>query len=92
MMAVVDYVEKKQTEPPPELVLGWEMRTFGGLPENGGMLEQPVELMKMIRVALNIESLWRTYRRIKPGGFLKWKEANPDDWKTVKYIEELMNG
>ena len=92
MMAVVEYVDKKQTAPPPELEMAWNMRAFGGLPLAGGMLDQPVELMKMIRVALNIETLWNTYRRIKPGEFLKWKKNNPDDWKTIKYIEELMNG
>ena len=91
MMAVVEYVDKKTT-PPPELELGWNMRTFGGLPLAGGMLDQPMDLMKQVRVALNIENLWHTYRRIEPGSFIKWKKANPDDWKTVRMIEEMMNG
>lgn len=91
-MAVVEYVDKKRTTPPPELELGWNMRTFGGLPVAGGMLDQPVELMKMIRVALNIESLWTEYRRLKAGDFTKWKKAHPDDWTTIKKIEVLING
>ena len=48
--------------------------------------------MYKIRFALNIEGLWKTYRRIKPGNMSKWIEYNPDDWKTIKNIEELMNG
>lgn len=92
MMAVVEYVENKRTGPPPELEIGWNMRAFGGLAEAGGMLDQPIGLMKCIRVALNIESLWKTYRRIKPGDMGKWIKNNPDDWQTVKAIEELMNG
>jgi len=92
MQAVVEYVDKQRTEPPPELEIGWNMRAFGGLPEAGGMLDQPVGLMKSVRVALNIESLWKTYKRIKPGDMGKWIKNNPDDWKTIKYIEELMDG
>jgi hypothetical protein len=56
------------------------------------MLDQPIGLMKSVRVALNIEGLWKTYRRIKPGDMGKWIKNNPDDWQTVKAIEELMNG
>ena len=87
----MEYVDKQRTEPPPELEIGWNMRAFGGLPEAGGMLDQPVGLMKSVRVALNIESLWKTYKRIKPGDMGKWIKNNPDDWKTIKYIEELMD-
>lgn len=88
----MEYVDKQRTEPPPELEIGWNMRAFGGLPESGGMLDQPVGLMKSVRVALNIEGLWKTYRRIKPGDMGKWIKNNPDDWKTIKHIEELMDG
>lgn len=91
MMAVVEYQEKKRT-PPPELVMGWNMRAFGGLPEAGGALDQPVDIMHKIRFALNIEGLWKTYKRIKPGEMGKWIKNNPDDWETIKRIEELMNG
>jgi len=89
-MAVVEYADKKRQTPPPELELGWNMRAFGGLPEPGGQLDQPVELMKRIRIALNIESLWNTFKRIKPGAFIDWKHNNPDDWNTINYIKELM--
>ncbi|MCZ2459164.1 MAG: hypothetical protein LC128_06020 [Chitinophagales bacterium] len=90
-MAVVDYLDKKR-KPPPELVMGWGMRRFGGLLEAGGMLDQPVGLMYKIRSALNVEDIWKTYKRIKPGDMGKWIKNNPDDWKFVKAIEELMNG
>lgn len=89
-MAVVEYVDKKRQTPPPELELGWNMRAFGGLPESGGQLDQPVELMKRIRIALNTENVWNVYKRIEPGKFIDWKNRNPDDWKFINYIKELM--
>lgn len=89
-MAVVEYVDKKRQTPPPELELGWNMRAFGGLPENGGQLDQPIDLMKKIRIALNIENVWNMYKRIEPGKFIDWKKRNPDDWKMINDIKELM--
>ena len=89
-MAVVEYADKKRQTPPPELELGWNMRAFGGLPEPGGQLDQPVELMKRIRIALNTHNIWNTYKQIEPGKFIEWKNRNPDDWKFIHNIKELM--
>lgn len=91
-MAVVDYVDKKRKDPPPELEIGWNMRSFGGLLEAGGVLDQPVALMKRVRTALNVETIWRTYKTLKSGNILDWKRNNPDDWQLIRYIEELKHG
>ncbi len=87
-MAVVDYVEKKRDKPPPELELGWNMKSFGGLPELGGALDQPMALMKRIRTALNVEGIWTTYKSLPPKSLLEWKKSNRDAWELIKKIED----
>lgn len=89
-MAVVEYVDKKRTLPPPELELGWNMQSFGGLLESGSVLDQPVAATKRVRIALNVFKTWSTYRMLKGGSIATWIRANPDEWKMVRQIEEMI--
>lgn len=40
--------------PPPELVLGWQLRKWGGLPDVGGYLDQDGLLMERLTAIANI--------------------------------------
>ena len=74
-------------EPPPELLLGLQIRAFpGSMPEAGGLRDQRAGEMERVILALNIHNAWDAYRHQmrEPGGNVTlWAQANPEQWRIV---------
>lgn len=72
--------------PPPALILGWQCRGYGVLPEAGGLRDQLAGDLDRMIVALNTYdavSNWKTMFR-GGGNPNEWVRRNRDAWKTVQ--------
>lgn len=86
-MAVALYVDDKGP-PPLELVYGWQAYDFHQLPCPGGLRDQPYNLLRCIRAAYNA---WNAYREYIDNQLsAKWVEKNPEKWKVIVAMLELV--
>ena len=74
-------------QPPPELMLGWEMERFHALPEPGGLRDQLAGEMMRCRAALNVYDAFRAFRGSRR--WADWAKANQSQWKIVSQVMEL---
>lgn len=79
-------------EPPPELELAFENRDFGGLPEAGGLMDQPAGLLKRMRIAMAGFTAWRRWLDREAGKEGEFAERYPRDWAIVKDVMEMRHG
>lgn len=85
------YAENKIATPPPILVLGWNMRDFGGLPYPGGQLDQPYAMMAQIRTAINTEQQWKAWKNTPVTKHVEIMQSNPDYFKTMAEIQKMVS-
>ena len=71
---------KGRAPPPRELRLALQARSWGHLPDPGGLLDQPAGLLERMTVTYNVYHAVRAWVRRKPGDDKAWKAANPDEW------------
>lgn len=65
----------------------WDFRTFGVLPEPGGLGDQPAGLLRRMRHA---ERVWQVYEGFNTAGSWKhWAEKNPGAWQMKTAIDKL---
>lgn len=86
-MATALYIDGKGP-PPTELLYGWQAYDFHALPCPGGLRDQPYNLMRRMRVCYNAWTAYKDY--IDNQLNVKWVEKNPEKWKIVVVIMELM--
>lgn len=81
---------RDQGEPPPALRYAWQCRTWGALPDAGGLRDQSARLMADMPVALNaynaMRGFWQATKGARAGA---WTKDNPDGWEIVKLILKL---
>lgn len=74
-------------EPPRELRLALQSRTWGVLPEAGGLLDQPFGLLNRMTLALNVFDACRAAKAAPD--WSKWAESNPDAAETYAWVMSL---
>lgn len=86
-LAAAESGEGSRAEPPRELEQMWNFRTFGALPELGGLLDQPAGLLARMRHAERIYQIYDSFR--KANNWTKWKAKNPEAWDLKVEIDKL---
>lgn len=79
---------------PRELELVWQHDRWGGLPNGGGLLDQPAGLLMRMRAAENVYRALTLYRTNgpPPGEMATWCEAHTDVWRIVQQVQALREG
>lgn len=75
--------------PPPELVLWRECQEYHTLPVAGGLLAQPAGLLRRMRVAGNVWTLWRVYSREPHKA--TWVNEHPEARPLLNEILEALH-
>ena len=84
ILAVADYVDEKIESPPIELKYAWQSRTYGGLPNAGGLRDQPAGMMLRMTAAYNV---WNAHIKYKSAEFdPKWISSNKDMWNIISEV------
>jgi hypothetical protein len=89
--AAADHAEGK-SPPPRELILALQARSWGALPEPGGLLDQPAGLLERMTAVYNVWSATRSWHQRQPGKEKDWKTAHPDEWDVVMAVQKLRRG
>ena len=74
-------------QPPPELMLGWEMERFHALPEPGGLRDQIAGEMLRCRAALNVYGAFQAFRA--SNNWAAWAKTNKSQWAIVSQVTQL---
>jgi len=86
--AAAEHAEDSKHEPPRELILMWECRSFpGALPEPGGLLDQPAGLIARMRKAHQVWSAFDSFWRARSQK--QWSETYPAAWKLKCSVDRL---
>ena len=72
--------------------MAWDSRTFGGLPEAGGLMDQPAGLLRRMRAALSVYEAWMRWKAMPAGEAGQFAERYPGDWTLVQRVMEMSNG
>lgn len=88
ILAAADYAEGREgVSPPPELQLAWNCKTWGALPNGGGLLDQPAGLVERMTAALNA---YDTIRSMKAAANIAvWQRSHPEMARIYARISEL---
>jgi hypothetical protein len=71
-----------------ELELAFDCQNFGALPYAGGLLDQPVGLMRRLRVAKNVFETVMGWKETS-GDVEAWNKSNPNGIKLISWIAKL---
>jgi len=74
-------------QPPPELMLGWEMERFHALPEPGGLRDQIAGEVMRCRAVLNVYGAFQSFRGSR--NWAAWSKTNQTQWAIVSQVMEL---
>jgi len=74
---------------PAELELALICQHWGSLPEAGGILDQPVGLLKKMTTVLNIYNAVISEKQRGNMSLVEWSKSNPAAYKTIIRIERL---
>lgn len=74
-------------QPPPELLLGWEMVRFHALPEPGGLRDQIAGEMLRCRAVLNVYEAFQAFRGSR--NWAAWSKSNGSQWAIVSQVMTL---
>jgi len=74
-------------QPPPELLLGWEMEQFHALPEPGGLRDQVAGEVMRCRAAMNVYRAFQAFRGAR--SWAAWAKANKSQWTIVSQVTAL---
>lgn len=85
ILAAADYAEGRG-QPPEELLLAWDCRTFGALPEAGGVRDQPAGLLRRMRQALGVFNAFRSWKAREAAKEDEWVERHPTEWQIVQSV------
>jgi len=88
ILAVADCAEGKGP-PPGELILGWQARRWGALPEAGGLLDQPSGLLERMSTCLNVHDAMSAYKQSPGGHEGEFSASNPQAWAWVLMVRAL---
>ena len=87
IVAVANYVEGNISTPPIELRYVLQSQSYGGLPNPGGLRDQPAGLMIRMSAVYNV---WTAFSKFKSAGFdPKWIQNNSELWEIVTEVETL---
>jgi hypothetical protein len=71
--------------PPPELVLAWDVKRWGVLPDQGGIRDQRLGDLNRMRAALNAYNVMRDFRDTKLT-WVEWMAQNPEGGRLVREV------
>jgi len=87
IVAVADYVEGNISIPPIELKYVLQSQSYGGLPNDGGLRNQPAGLMIRMSAVYNV---WTAFSKFKSAGFNPdWITNNSELWEIITEVELL---
>ena len=74
-------------QPPPELMLGWEMERFHALPEPGGLRDQIAGEIMRCRAVLNVYGAFQAFCGSR--NWAAWSKSNQSQWAIVSQVMKL---
>ena len=87
IVAVADYVDEKIDLPPLELKYALQSYKHGGLPNSGGLRDQPAGLMLRMSAAYNV---WNAHSSYKSAQFNpEWIKSNPGLMQIIGEVASL---
>lgn len=95
IMQVALYAEGTLSRAPAILELYLGLTTWSPLnpplPFAGGYMDQPAQLMKLMRVSHAVYIAWQTWSKLSPvEKSAKWRKDNPDLFAVVKVVRALL--
>jgi hypothetical protein len=75
---------ERKGPPPPELTLAWQSRSWGALPEGGGLRDQRAGDLARMSAALNTYEAVREWRSAK--AWASWSKEHPEQWEIVSMV------
>jgi hypothetical protein len=91
MLAVADAAEGNGSMP-AELELALQCDKWGALPEEGGMLDQPLGLMRRMNAYLNIYNAFKSEQQRGKMTLSEWSSSYPAAWKILAKVEKMRRG
>lgn len=73
--------------PPPELKLAWQARTWGKLPEPGGLRDQRAGELERMAAALNVYQTIHGFHL--SNDWERWGRTNPSGSEILAYVLRL---
>jgi len=86
ILAAADCAEGRGP-PPPELELAWQARSWGTLPEAGGLRDQRAGELRRLSAALNTYNAVKAFHAAKDAK--QWADTRPDQWRIMQYVATL---
>ena len=84
--AAAQYAEGKGAAPLP-LRYAFQAQAYHGLPEAGGLRDQPARLVNQMAACYNVYSAWKDYRAASDK--VDWQRKNKDRWQIVSEVLKL---
>lgn len=88
ILATADYAEGLARRPPTPLYLALTHNKFGGLPEAGGLLDQPAELLLSMSLCLDVYHAVQSFLARDKHQTAAWRRDNPYYSQLVDQIKE----
>jgi len=86
LIGVADHAEDRDSPPPLELTLTWQIEKFGAAAVWNGRI--PFYLLKQMSVAKNVYDALMSYKA-GSNNLAQWSEANPGATALIAYIRTL---
>ena len=74
-------------KPPHILHLALQSKSWGSLPEAGGLLDQPAGLIDNMTLAYNVFLAHKEMQSAE--NLVQWMEQNPEQAEVIRWVKEL---
>ena len=69
--------------------MAFDCQRYHSLPTAGGVLDQPLGLLRKMARMMNIYDAFMEYKKADKTKMAAWKKSNPELWDTVKSVNAL---